>query len=75
MKRVFIGVGLDNRDGHKRILKADDAVIVGGSAETHERMTETYLKTTEALRRKGRDLQSADPSEVADLIREHGGER
>lgn len=70
-KIKLLGMGFDARDGHKRILQAEDATIVGGSAETHERMTEAYLKTKEDLRKKGRDFQTADPREIRDLLREH----
>lgn len=65
---ALFGLGFDNTDGHKRITRADNFVIAGGSAETHERMTETILKTEEALKRKGRDLHTADPAEIAELI-------
>lgn len=67
----ILGVGLDNKDGHKRLTRADQFSIVGGSAETHERMTETLVKTCEGLQRKGKTIQSADVREVAELIDKH----
>ncbi len=45
----LLGVGLDNEDGHKRITTGEKFVLVGGSQETHERMTETVVKTFEEL--------------------------
>ena len=42
---ALFGVGLDNQDGHKRITTGEKFIILGGSAETHERMTETIVKT------------------------------
>ena len=43
-KSAMLGIGLDNKDGHKRITKGDNFMLVGGSEETHERMTETAIK-------------------------------
>ncbi|HVY69988.1 MAG TPA: hypothetical protein VHH73_08665 [Verrucomicrobiae bacterium] len=67
---ALLGVGLDNRDGHKRITRGEKFAIVGGSAETHERLTEGVVKTMEKLQRKGKELEDAEPREVADLLRE-----
>jgi hypothetical protein len=69
----LLGLGLDARDGHKRITRGDGFNLVGGSEETHERMTEIVIKTSEDLGRKGRSLGEADPEEVAELIRKHEG--
>jgi len=68
--RALLGVGLDNRDGHKRVTRGEKFAIVGGSAETHERMTEGMVKAMEKLQRKGRELEDAEPQEVAELLRE-----
>jgi hypothetical protein len=69
--RALLGVGLDNKDGHKRITRGEKFAIVGGSAETHERMTESVVKTMEKLQRKGKELEDAEPKEVAELLREN----
>jgi hypothetical protein len=67
----LLGLGLDGRDGHKRITRGEKFAIVGGSRETHERMTEGVVKTVERLQRKGKELEDAEPDEVADLLREN----
>lgn len=67
----LLGVGLDATDGHKRLTQAEKFTIVGGSANTHEAITETVVKTFESLKRKGKDLDSAEPQEVIDLINKH----
>lgn len=67
-KSALIGIGLDNKDGHKRITQAERFAIVGGSEETHDRMTETVVKTFETLDRKGKTLESVDKKELADII-------
>ncbi|MCF7710124.1 MAG: hypothetical protein K9M83_03050 [Opitutales bacterium] len=71
----LLGLGLDNSDQHKRITQGEGFSLVGGSQETHERMTETVVKTVEDLSRKGRNLQGADPREVAELLRKHDQSR
>lgn len=68
----LLGLGLDNTDQHKRITQGEGFSLVGGSADTHDQMTETVVKTVEDLGRKGRSLQEADPREVAELLRKHG---
>ena len=66
----LIGVGLDHKDGHKRITKAERFAIVGGSQETHERMTETVVKTFETLDRRGKNLDQVDSNELKDIIKD-----
>jgi len=67
-KAGLLGVGLDNEDGHKRVTAGDNFVLVGGSQETHERMTETTLKTFEELKKRDRSLETVDPRELAEII-------
>jgi len=65
---ILVGVGLDNDDGHKRITSAEKFAIVGGSQETHDKMTETVVKTFEDIDRKGKSLENIEPKELKDLI-------
>jgi hypothetical protein len=67
----LLGLGLDAVDQHKRITRGDGFSLVGGSEETHERMTETVIKTSEDLSRKGRTIADARPEELAELLRKH----
>ncbi|MDD5697653.1 MAG: hypothetical protein PHH77_03460 [Victivallaceae bacterium] len=67
---IMIGVGLDNKDGHKRITKGENFYLVGGSEETHERMVETSVKVNEKLAEKGKHLEEISKEEFTDLIRE-----
>ena len=67
----LLGLGLDGQDKHKRITRGEGFNLVGGSEDTHERMTETVIKTTEDLGRKGRTIADAHPEELADLLRKH----
>jgi hypothetical protein len=64
----LLGVGLDATDGHKRITRGEKFVLVGGSDETHGRMTETVIKTFEELKRRDKDLHQVEPKELADIL-------
>lgn len=64
----LLGVGLDNDDGHKRITQAEQFTILGGSESTHERMTETVVKTFEELKQRGKPLAKVEPQELAEII-------
>jgi hypothetical protein len=65
---ALFGVGLDNQDGHKRITTGEKFIILGGSAETHERMTETIVKTFEELKQRGKPLEAVEPKELSEII-------
>ncbi len=64
----LLGLGLDDADGHKRLTSAEQFTIVGGSEETHGRMTETVLKTFETLKQRHKSLQAVEPKELAEII-------
>lgn len=64
----LIGLGLDNADGHKRITTGEQFAIVGGSEETHGRMTETVIKTFEELKTRGKKLHQVEPVELAEIV-------
>jgi heptaprenylglyceryl phosphate synthase len=65
---ALLGFGLDNDDGHKRITTGKNFAIVGGSAETHEKMTETVVKTFEELKRRHKPLVAVEPKELAEIL-------
>lgn len=67
----LLGVGLDHADGHKRITRAEKFSIVGGSEETHSRMTETLVKTFEEIDQKGKTLESIETDELKDLLQKN----
>ena len=64
----LLGIGLDNTDGHKRITVAEEFSIVGGSSETHDRMTETVVKTFEELKSRGKSLAQVNRDELDEII-------
>lgn len=64
----LVGVGLDNDDGHKRITTGEKFALVGGSQETHQKMTETVVKTFEELKRRDKHLETVDKRELAEIL-------
>jgi len=69
-KALLLGLGLDNEDGHVRITRGDNFQLVGGSEETHEKMTETVIRFNEKLKHRGKRLEEVDPEEFRDLMKE-----
>jgi hypothetical protein len=70
-KALMLGVGLDS-DGHKRLTTGPNFVLLGGSAETHELMTEKVVKLNEKLAAKGKQLEEVSHEEFDDLARDVG---
>ena len=73
-KAVIIGVGLDS-DGHKRITAGHNFALVGGSAETHEVMTEKVIKINEKLAEAGKQLEHVTEQEFDDIAQSVGLQR
>ncbi len=71
---AMLGLGLDNKDGHKRLTRGKNFLLVGGSEETHERMKETAIRVNEKLDKKGKTLGEISGEEFRDLLTECGGE-
>ena len=64
----FLGVGLDNKDGHQRLTRSKHFLLVGGSEGTHETMQEIAIKFDEKLEQRGKRLQDAAVNEIIDLF-------
>jgi predicted DNA-binding protein len=45
-------------------------VLVGGSAETHERMQETAVRFSEALEKRGKALPEVSVRDAVEMLRE-----
>jgi len=68
---MLLGVGLDS-DGHKRLTQGPNFVLVGGSEETHEVMTEKVIKINEKLAAKGKQLEDVSRQEFDDIAHSVG---
>ena len=70
-KAVMLGLGLDS-DGHKRLTTGPNFVLLGGSEETHDVMTEKVIKINEKLAAKGKQLEDVGHEEFDDIARSVG---
>ncbi len=69
-KALLLGLGLDNKDGHKRVTQGENFVLLDGSRETHERMTEKAIKFNEKLKHRGKQLEEINKQEFLDIAHE-----
>jgi len=72
VKALLLGLGFDCDDGHKRITKGKNFVLLGGSEETHSNMQEKAIKFNEKLDKRGKRLEEVDVKEFKDIAREIG---
>lgn len=70
-RKPLLGIGLDS-DGHKRVTKGSNFVLLGGSKETHELMTEKAIKINEKLAAKGKQLEEVSHEEFDDIAQSVG---
>ena len=70
-KAVMVGLGLDS-DGHKRLTTGSNFVLMGGTAGTHEVMTEKAIKINEKLAAKGKQLENVSHEEFDDIAHSVG---
>ena len=72
-RALLLGVGLDNDDGHKRITRGRDTLLVGGSKETHQAMQEKVVRFQEELDRRGMRLADVRCAEELKEIADRSG--
>jgi hypothetical protein len=70
-KALMLGLGLDS-DGHKRMTTGPNFVLLGGSEETHDVMTEKAIKINEKLAAKGKQLEDVSREEFDDIAHSVG---
>jgi len=70
-RAMLLGVGLDS-DGHKRVTEGTNFLLVGGSEETHELMTEKVIKINEKLKASGKDLDTVSREQFDDIAQSVG---
>ncbi len=68
---MMLGLGFDS-DGHKRLTTGPNFVLVGGSEETHQVMTEKVIKINEKLTAKGKQLEDVSREEMDDIAHSVG---
>ncbi len=70
-RAMLLGVGLDS-DGHKRVTEGPNFLLVGGSEETHEAMTEKVIKINEKLKTAGKTLETVSREQFDDIAHSVG---
>ncbi len=65
---ILLGLGLDSSDGHVRVTKGDNFRLLGGSEETHDKMTETAVKFNEKISAKGKTIADLSKEEFVEII-------
>jgi hypothetical protein len=73
-RALLLGVGLDT-DGHRRITTGPNFALVGGTAETHEAMTEKAIKINEKLNARGKRLEEVSSKEFDEIAHAVGLQR
>jgi len=71
-KKMLLGLGLDSKDGHKRITKGENSYLFGGSKTTHSQMQETTIKINEQLKKKNKTLDEVSEKEFKDIAHKIG---
>ena len=67
---ALLGLGLDNDDGHTRLTRGKNFVLLGGSQDTHSAMQETAIKINEQLDRRGKRLEDVSVKELREICHE-----
>jgi hypothetical protein len=70
-RAVMLGLGLDS-DGHKRVTTGGNFILMGGSHETHEVMTEKTIKINEKLAASGKRLEDVSKEEFDEIAHSVG---
>ncbi len=70
-KSMMLGLGFDS-DGHKRLTTGPNFVLVGGSEETHQVMTEKVIKINEKLTARGKQLEDVSREEMDEIAHSVG---
>ena len=67
----IVALAFDSHDGHSRLTTSDQFFIMGGSEDTHQRMTEVVLRTCESLERQGKSVADATQEEIQALLQRY----
>jgi hypothetical protein len=65
---ALLGLAFDNADGHTRLTRGKNFLLVGGSQETHAVMQETAVKINENLDKRHKRLDDVSVGELRDIV-------
>jgi len=66
-RKILLGMGTDNKDGHVRVTKGKNFALLGGSEETHCQMQEKAIKLNERLSKRRKTLDNISEKELCDI--------
>jgi hypothetical protein len=67
---ALLGLAFDADDGHTRLTRGKNFLLMGGSHDTHAVMQETAVKLNEHLDRRGKRLEDVPVAELRDICRD-----
>jgi hypothetical protein len=67
---AILGLAFDSEDGHTRLTRGKNFVLLGGSQDTHAVMQETAIKVNERLDKAGARLEEVPIRELRKVFRE-----
>jgi hypothetical protein len=70
-RALMLGLGFDS-DGHKRMTTGPNFLLLGGSEDTHQVMTEKAIKINEKLDAAGKRLESVSHEEFEEIAHSVG---
>lgn len=74
---ALLGMAFDNDDGHTRLTRGENFVLMGGSQDSHAMMQETAVKINERLDQQGKRLEDVSVRELRkichDVVKSIGG--
>jgi hypothetical protein len=66
-RAMLLGLGLDNKEGERRVTLGKNFLLAGGSEDTHALMQEKAVKFNEELDRRKKRLDEISPEEFHDI--------
>jgi len=71
-KKILVGMGFDNEDGHVRVTNGKNFTLLGGSDDTHCEMQEKAIKLNEHLDKRRKTLDNISEKELRDIADDIG---
>ena len=66
---ALLGLAFDSDDGHTRLTRGKNFLLVGGSQDSHAVMQETAVKINKCLDKRGKRLEDVSVDEIRDICR------
>ena len=67
---ALLGLAFDHDDGHTRLTRGRNFLLLGGCRETHAVMQETAVKINEQLDKRGKRLEDVPVRELGRICRD-----